>query len=56
MITSIRKTISNKPWLWIVLAFLVLITVWTCFITIAVNNQPEKIPLPTPHVDADASH
>jgi hypothetical protein len=49
MITSIRKTISNKPWIWIVLVFLVLIAVWSWFITIAVQNQPESIPLPPRH-------
>lgn len=40
-----RKLLYRKPWLWIVIAFLVLIAAWTVLITIAVNNQPEKIPL-----------
>ena len=39
------KLLHRKPWLWIVLAFLVLIAAWTVLITIAVNNQPEKIPV-----------
>jgi len=45
MITLIRKTISNKPWLWIVLLFLLLIVLWTWFITLAVENQPTVIEL-----------
>jgi bacteriorhodopsin len=39
------ELLRRKPWLWIVFAFLVLIAAWTVLITIAVNNQPEKIPL-----------
>ena len=37
--------IRKKPWLWIVLAFVLLIAAWTVLISIAVNNQPEKIPV-----------
>lgn len=40
-----KNLMYRKPWLWIVIAFLVLIAAWTVLITIAVNNQPEKIPV-----------
>ncbi|MGI9241260.1 MAG: hypothetical protein ACR2RV_10690 [Verrucomicrobiales bacterium] len=35
--------LKKKPWLWIVLAFILLIAAWAVLITIAVNNQPESI-------------
>ncbi len=38
--------IGRRPWLWVWLAFIVLIAVWTVFIFLAVNHQPEVIPLP----------
>lgn len=34
---------KKRPWLWVILAFIILIGAWTAFITIAVNNQPELI-------------
>jgi hypothetical protein len=37
--------LRKRPWLWIVFAFVVLITVWFFFIKIAVENQPETVPL-----------
>ena len=37
------KIFQKRPWLWIVLAFILLIAAWAVLITIAVNNQPEKI-------------
>lgn len=45
---------SKKPgstralWLWVVLAFLLLITAWTTLIIIAKRNQPQKIELEVP--------
>ena len=36
---------KQRPWIFIVFAFVILITVWTAFIWIAVSNQPKKIPL-----------
>ena len=40
------KTILNKhPWLLIVVAFTALISAWSVLITLAVKNQPEKIPI-----------
>lgn len=37
--------LKKNPWLWIVVAFVLLIAAWSVLITIAVKNQPEKIPL-----------
>lgn len=43
MMNLLRK----KPWLWIVLAFVLLIAAWSVLFTIALKNQPETIPLET---------
>lgn len=43
MTTSIQKTISSRPWLWIVLLFVLQAALWAWFITIAVKNQPQEI-------------
>lgn len=32
-----------KPWLWIVLGFLVLITAWSVLVSIALHHRPESI-------------
>ena len=37
--------LTKRPWLLIVLAFVILISVWTAFIMLAVKNQPAKVPL-----------
>ena len=37
--------LKNRPWIWVWVAFGVLLSAWTILVTIAVNNQPEKIPL-----------
>jgi hypothetical protein len=44
----------ERPWLWVVVAFIVLFSAWTTLFTIAIKNQPEKVPLvdlspPTAH-------
>ncbi|MEM7146016.1 MAG: hypothetical protein AAF591_12840 [Verrucomicrobiota bacterium] len=48
---------KSRPWLYIVFAFVLLITVWTVFITIALKNQPASIPLDsaTPSQQAQAT-
>ena len=33
----------KKVWLFVILAFLLLIGAWSALITLAVKNQPEKI-------------
>jgi hypothetical protein len=34
---------GRKLWLWVIIAFMVLITAWTTLIIIAARNQPELI-------------
>jgi|GEM_PF-856749 len=34
---------KKRPWLWVVVAFVLLISAWTVLITLALNNQPETI-------------
>jgi len=35
-------------WLWVILAFAVLITAWSTLIVIALSNQPEAIEIKQP--------
>lgn len=37
--------LAERPWLFIVAAFLLLVTVWTGFIYVAVTNGPVTVPL-----------
>ncbi|GEP43374.1 hypothetical protein [Brevifollis gellanilyticus] len=37
--------IASRPWLWVVLAFLVLLSAWSTLFYIAYHNQPESVPL-----------
>ena len=39
------KVLKERPWLFIVLAFMLLLGAWTVMIMLAVNHQPEFIPL-----------
>jgi cytochrome c-type biogenesis protein CcmH/NrfF len=39
---------SLSLWLWVLLAFLLLIGAWTTLIIIAKRNQPQKIELEAP--------
>ncbi len=39
----IRTLLNNNPWIYVVLAFVVLITAWSTLITIAVKHSPQKI-------------
>ncbi|MBE7498560.1 MAG: hypothetical protein HS117_26780 [Verrucomicrobiaceae bacterium] len=36
---------GRRPWLWVVAAFVVLLGAWTALFYIAMNNQPEVVPL-----------
>lgn len=38
--------LRKRPWLFVVAAFVLLITAWTILITIAVNNRPADAPNP----------
>lgn len=37
--------LRRHPWLWIIVAFLLLIGAWTALISIAVKNKPASIEL-----------
>lgn len=37
--------IRRRPWIWVVVAFVLLITAWTVLIKIARENQPESVPV-----------
>lgn len=49
---SCTQPASNKGarnlWIWVLVAFLVLISAWTALIIIATKNQPEIIEIETP--------
>ncbi len=36
---------ARRPWLWVVLAFVMLLSAWSVLFYIALNNQPEIVPL-----------
>lgn len=40
-----KEFFTKRPWILVVVAFIVLISAWSIFFYIALNNQPEKIPL-----------
>ena len=40
--------LRKRPWLWIIVAFLLLIGAWTGLIMIAVKNKPQSIELEPP--------
>lgn len=37
------NTMKSRPWIYVLLAFLLLIGAWSALITIAVKHAPEKI-------------
>ena len=39
----IRSFLANNPWIYVVLAFVILLTAWSTLITIAVKHSPQKI-------------
>jgi len=43
-----RRKGARSLWLWVILAFLVLISAWTALIFIAVDNKPEIIEIEEP--------
>ena len=38
-----RKTLSNKPWIFVAAGFLTFVAVWVSFIVFAVKNQPPQV-------------
>ena len=45
--------LKKRPWIWIVLAFVVLITSWVWLLRLAIETQPESVPLQTRTVHDD---
>jgi len=43
----IPKCISNRPWLFVTVAFVGFVAWWVFFISLAVKNAPPEIPLVT---------
>lgn len=37
--------LKKRPWIWVWVAFIVLLGAWTALFTIALKNQPRPIPL-----------
>ena len=37
--------LASRPWLWVVFAFVMLLSAWSVLFYIALNNQPEVVPL-----------
>ncbi|MFO7723966.1 MAG: hypothetical protein R6V45_00335 [Oceanipulchritudo sp.] len=42
------KAGGRALWIWVILAFVILISAWTTLILIAVQNQPERIEIQEP--------
>lgn len=53
MTTSTPNNISTgKPWIWIIVVFIVLIAFWSAVVTVAVRNVPQNVPLSSSPADA----
>ena len=39
----VRTFLARNPWIYVVLAFALLLTAWSTLITIAVKHSPQKI-------------
>ncbi|MGK0188906.1 MAG: hypothetical protein ACI9R3_004720 [Verrucomicrobiales bacterium] len=39
----IASQFKKRPWLWVFVAFFILIGAWTTLISIALTHQPEKV-------------
>jgi len=50
------RYVAQRPWLIIVAGFLVLVSVWTCFIYIAATRGPATVPLDATAASIHAGH
>lgn len=50
------RYLAQRPWLFIVAAFVVLVSVWTGFIYVAVTNGPVTVPLEATRASIHAGH
>jgi hypothetical protein len=46
-----RKAIADRPWIWIIVAFIILIAALTEMVYIAVKNEPPSVPLEKPYTN-----
>gem|GEM_PF-1691715 len=37
--------LARRPWLWVVFAFVMLLSAWSALFYVAMKNQPETVPL-----------
>jgi hypothetical protein len=51
-----KRLIARRPWLLVIAAFFLLISVWTCFIYIAVKHGPAVLPLDPAATSRHATH
>jgi hypothetical protein len=57
MTTSAPTTTRNsRPWIWIVVAFTVMIAFWSAVVTLAVKKLPDSVPVESAASPADARH
>jgi len=47
--------LRDRPWIWIVLAFVILITGWVFLLRIAAEHRPEAVELEAPRHDTARS-
>ncbi len=50
------KFLRDRPWIWIIVAFVVLITAWTILLKIAGERQPDTVEIyqqPAPDVNRE---
>ena len=40
---TIQAFIANKPWIYIVLAFVLLLAAWSTLITVAIKHSPQVV-------------
>jgi hypothetical protein len=41
-----RRFFHDRPWIWVIFAFIVLIIAWSLLLRVAIEKRPEAIPLP----------
>lgn len=39
------KYIDERPWIWVVISFVVFVALLASFVTMAVQNMPDTVPL-----------
>lgn len=43
------RYLAERPWLFVVAAFVVLVSVWSFFISLAVRHAPQTVEIPAVH-------